>query len=134
MRESYGFNIDHEEHGIFPLSTAQDGAVDATKHKIKMFADDLRRMLKGDATKHRWQLVDAAGKPTDLKSAIAALDAKPKHRLVNTQLSKNKATQKQQQPVTPFARQIQSQQAKSELIDRLYGGKGSLAAKFWPST
>ena len=32
MRESYSFNIDRQESGI-PLSTAQDGAVDATKHK-----------------------------------------------------------------------------------------------------
>ena len=132
MRESYSFNIPKEEHGIFPLSTAQDGAVDATKRKIQMFADDLRRMLKGDATKHKWQLVDAAGKPTDLKSAIAALDAKPKHRLVNTQLPKNKAAQKRNSPVTPLARQQQSQQDKSALIDRLFGGGGSLESKLWP--
>lgn len=132
MRESYSFNIPKEEHGAFPLA-AQDGAVDATKHKIKMFADDLRRMLKGEAAKHRWQLVDKAGQPTDLSSAIAALDAKPKHKLVNTQLSKNKAAQKQQQPVTPLARQQQSQSDKAALVDRLYGGKGSLASKFWPN-
>lgn len=131
MRESYSFNIDRTEHGAFPLA-AQDHAVDATKQRIKMFADDLSRMLKGESAKHRWQLVDAAGKPTDLKSAIAALDAKPRHRLVNTQLSKNKATQKQQQPVTPLARQQQSQNDKAALVERLYGGKGSLEAKLWP--
>lgn len=131
MRESYSFNIPKEEHGAFPLA-AQDGAVDATKHKIKMFADDLSRMLNGEQSKHRWQLVDAAGQPTDLKSAIAALDAKPKHRLANTQLPKNKAAQKRNSPVTPLARQQQSQQDKSSLIDRLYGGKGSLESKLWP--
>ena len=132
MRESYSFNIPKEEHGIFPLSTAQDGAVDATKHKIKMFAEDLSRMLKGDATKHKWQLVDAAGKPTDLSSAIAALDAKPKHRLPSTQLPKNKAAQKRESPVTPLERQQQSQSDKAALVERLYGGGGSLEKKFWP--
>lgn len=131
MRESFAFNIDRQESGI-PLSTAQDGAVDATKRKIQLFADDLRRFIKGEKGKHKWQLVDAAGKPTDMKAAIAALDAKPKHRLANTQLPKNKAAQKQQQPVTPLARQQQSQQDKAGLIDRLYGGKGGLEAKFWP--
>lgn len=131
MRETYPFNIPKEEHGAFPLA-AQDGAVCATKRRIQMFADDLRRMLKGDATKHRWQLVDAAGRPTDLKAAIAALDAKPKHRVANTLLPKNKAEQQRNSPVTPFARQQQSQQTKAELVDRLYGGKGSLEAKFWP--
>lgn len=125
MIESFAFNIERPEGGI-PLSTAQDGAIDATKQRIKMFAEDLSRMLNGEQSKHRWQFLDAAGKP------ISALDAKPKHRLVNTQLPKNKAKQKQQQPVTPLARQLQSQQDKSSLIDRLYGGKGSLEAKFWP--
>lgn len=132
MRESYGFNIDHEENGIVPLSTAQDRAVSSEKRMTQLLADDLRRFIRGEKGKHKWQLVDAAGKPTDMKAAIAALDAKPKHRLVNTQLSKNKATQKQQQPVTPLARQQQSQTDKSALIDRLYGGKGSLESKLWP--
>ncbi|MDY0191780.1 MAG: hypothetical protein RBR22_13740 [Desulfuromonas sp.] len=131
MRESFAFNIDRQESGI-PLSTAQDGAVSSEKRKTQLFADDLRRFIKGEKGKHKWQLVDAAGKPTDMKTAIAALDAKPKHRLVNTQLSKNKAAQKQQQPVTPLARQQQSQSDKSALVERLYGGKGSLEAKFWP--
>ena len=133
MRESYGFNIDHEEHGIFPLSTAQDGAVDATKRKIQMFADDLRRMLKGDATKHRWQRVDAAGKPTDLKSAIAAMDQVSGRRASAT-LSQSKRKQKHSSHVPPLARKQQSQQDKALLIERLYGGQGSLEAKFWPST
>lgn len=125
MRESYGFNIPKEEHGAFPLA-AQDGAVDATKHKIKMFADDLRRMLKGEKPKHRWQFVDSKGLP------LAALDAKPKQRLASTRLPENKAAQKRNNPVTPLARQQQSQQSKANLIDRLYGGKGSLEAKLWP--
>ena len=131
MRESYSFNIPKEEHGAFPLA-AQDGAVDATKRKIQMFAEDLSRMLKGDATKHKWQLVDAAGKPTDLSSAIAALDAKPKHRVASTLLPKNKAAQKRKTTVTPLERQQQSQQDKAALVERLYGGQGSLASKFWP--
>lgn len=132
MRESYSFNIPKEENGIVPLSTAQDRAVSSEKRMTQLLADDLRRFIRGEKGKHKWQLVDKAGKPTDMKAAIAALDAKPKHRLVNTQLSKNKAKQKQQQPVTPLARQQQSQQSKAALVERLYGGKGSLEAKFWP--
>lgn len=132
MRETYPFNIDRQEGGI-PLSAAQDGAIDAKKHRIQMFADDLSRMLNGtEKPKHRWQLVDKAGKPTDLKSAIAALDAKPKHRAANTLLPKNKAAQKRETTVTPLARQQQSQSDKTALVQRLYGGKGSLEAKFWP--
>ena len=131
MRESYGFNIPKEESGI-PLSTAQDGAISSEKRKIQLFADDLRRFIKGEKGKHKWQLVDAAGKPTDMKAAIAALDAKPKQRLASTQLPKNKAAQKRNNPVTTLARQQQSQQDKSSLIDRLYGGKGSLESKLWP--
>lgn len=131
MRESYGFNIPKEESGI-PLSTAQDGAISSEKRKIQLFADDLRRFIKGEKGKHKWQLVDAAGKPTDMKNAIAALDAKPKHRLASTRLPENKAKQKRENTVPTLARQQQSQQSKSALIDRLYGGKGSLEAKFWP--
>ena len=132
MRESYGFNIDHEEHGIVPLSTAQDRAVSSEKRMTQLLADDLRRFIRGEKGKHKWQLVDAAGKPTDMKAAIAALDAKPKHRVANTLLPKNKATQKQQQPVTPLERQQQSQSDKAALVQRLYGAKGSLEKKFWP--
>lgn len=132
MRESYGFNIDRTEHGAFPLA-AQDGAVCATKQRIKLFAQDLSRMLNnGEQSKHRWQLVDNAGKPTDLKTAIAALDAKPKHRVASTLLPKNKAAQKRETTVTPLARQQQSQSDKTALIDRLYGGAGTLEKKFWP--
>lgn len=134
MRESFAFNIDRQGGGI-PLSTAQDGAISSEKRKIQLFADDLRRFIRGEKGKHKWQLVDAAGKPTDMKAAIAALDAKPtKHRLASTQLPKNKAAQKRNNPVTPLARQQQSQQSKALLIERLYGGQGSLEAKFWPST
>lgn len=133
MRETYPFNIDRKETGGIPLSTAQDGAIDAKKHRIQMFADDLSRMLNGtEKPKHRWQLVDKAGKPTDLSSAIAALDAKPKQRLANTLLPKSRAEQKSQSTVTPLARQQQSQSDKAALVDRLYGGRGSLEAKFWP--
>ncbi|NLD01310.1 MAG: hypothetical protein GX673_11115 [Gammaproteobacteria bacterium] len=136
MRESYSFNIPKEENGIVPLSTAQDQAISSEKRMTQLLADDLRRFIRGEKGKHKWQLVDAAGKPTDLKAACAALamDAKPKQRLASTQLPKNKAAQKRNNPVTPLARQQQSQQAKSALVDRLYGGKGSLEAKFWPST
>ena len=138
MRETYPFNIDR---GGIPLSTAQDGAVDATKRRIQLFADDLSRMLNGEKPKHRfirgekgkykWQLVDAAGNPTDMKAAIAALDAKPKQRLTNKS-TPNKTHNSSQ--VTPLARQVQSQSQndKAGLIDRLYGGAGSLEKKFWP--
>lgn len=131
MRESFAFNIDRQGGGI-PLSTAQDGAVSSEKRMTQLLADDLRRFIRGEKGKHKWQLVDKAGKPTDMKAAIAALDAKPKQRLASTQLPKNKAAQKRNNPVTPLARQQQSQQSKSELIDRLYSGKGGLEAKFWP--
>lgn len=132
MRESYSFNIPKEENGIVPLSSAQDQAISSEKRMTQLLADDLRRFIRGEKGKHKWQLVDKAGKPTDMKAAIAALDAKPKHRAPSSLLPKNKATQRQQQPVTPLARQQQSQSDKSSLIDRLYGGKGSLEAKFWP--
>lgn len=125
MRETYPFNIAKEEHGIFPLSTAQDGAVCATKRRVQMFAEDLSRMLNGKQSKHRWQFVDEL-------QPIAALDAKPKHRLPSTLLPKNKAEQQRNSPVTPFARQLQSQQTKAALVERLYGGGGSLEKKFWP--
>ncbi len=75
-----------------------------------------------------WQLVDSEGKPTDMKAAIAALDAKPKQRLTNKS-TPNKAHNTSQ--VTPLARQVQSQSDKAALIDRLYGGKGSLESKLW---
>lgn len=131
MRESYGFNIPKEENGAFPLA-AQDGAVDATKHKIKMFADDLRRMLKGDATKHRWQLVDAAGKPTDFSSAIAAMD-QVSGRRASAALSQNKRTQKRNATApTLQEREQQRRDNKSTLVDRLYSGKGGLESKLWP--
>ena len=123
MRESFAFNIDRQESGI-PLSASQDGAVDATKSKIKMFADDLSRMLRGEATKHRWQLVDKAGQP------IAAMD-QVSGRRASAALSQNKLKQKHSH-VPPLARQQQSQNDKAALIDRLYGGRGSLEAKFWP--
>lgn len=125
MRESYPFNIAKQENGGIPLSTAQDGAIDATKQRIKLFAQDLSRMLNGKKPIHRWEFVDEL-------QPNAALDAKPKHRLVNTQLPKNKAAQKRESTVTPLARQQQSQQDKAALIDRLYSGKGSLEAKLWP--
>lgn len=131
MRESYSFNIDRQESGI-PLSTAQDGAVDATKHKIQMFADDLSRMLNGEKSKHRWQLVDAAGQPTDLSSAIAALD-QVSGRRATAALSQNKRTQKRNATApTLQEREQQRRDNKSTLVERLYGGKGSLEAKFWP--
>lgn len=128
MRESYSFNVPKEECGI-PLSTAQDHAVDATKQRIKLFADDLRRFIRGEKGKHKWQLVDKAGNPTDMKAAIAALDAKPKQRLTNKS-TPNKAHNTS--TVTPLARQVQSQSDKAALIERLYGGAGSLEKKFWP--
>ena len=128
MRESYSFNVPKEEGGI-PLSTAQDGAVDATKRRIQLFADDLRRFIRGEKGKYKWQLVDAAGKPTDMKAAIAALDAKPKQRLTNKS-TPNKAHNSS--PLPPLARQVQSQSDKAALIERLYGGAGSLEKKFWP--
>ncbi len=130
MRESFAFNIPKEEHGAFPLA-AQDHAVDATKQRIKLFADDLSRVLNGEKSKHRWQIVDKAGQPTDLKSAIAALDQVSGRRASAT-LSQNKRKQKHSNHVPPLERQQQSQQAKAALIDRLYGGKGGLEAKFWP--
>lgn len=126
MRETYPFNIDR---GGIPLSTAQDGAVSSEKRKTQMLADDLRRFIRGEKGKYNWQLVDAAGKPTDLSSAIAALDAKPKQRLTNKS-TPNKAHNSSQ--VTPLARQVQSQSDKAALIERLYGGAGSLEKKFWP--
>ena len=126
MRETYPFNIDR---GGIPLSTAQDGAVDATKRRIQLFADDLRRFIRGEKGKYKWQLVDAAGNPTDMKAAIAALDAKPKQRLTNKS-TPNKAHSTS--TVTPLARQVQSQSDKAALIERLYGGAGSLEKKFWP--
>lgn len=129
MRETYPFNIDRQEGGGIPLSATQDGAVDAKKQRIKMFADDLSRMLNNEQSKHRWQLVDKAGKPTDLKSAIAAMDIKPKQRLAK-QMTPNKAHNTK--PVTPIERQKQSKQDRAALIDRLYGGAGTLEKKFWP--
>lgn len=131
MRESYPFNIDRPDGGI-PLSTAQDGAISSEKRKTQMLTDDLRRFIRGEKGKYKWQLVDAAGKPTDMKSAIAALDAKPKHRLPSTRLPENKAAQKRESTVPPLARQQQSQRDKAALIDRLYGGAGSLESKLWP--
>ena len=128
MRESYSFNVPKEEGGIVPLSTAQDREVSSKKRKTQMLTDDLSRMLNGEKPKHRWQLVDKAGKPTDMKAAIAALDAKPKQRLTNKS-TPNKAHNTSQ--VTPLARQVQSQSDKAALIDRLYGGKGSLESKLW---
>lgn len=133
MRESYSFNIP-KEHGIVPLSSAQDGAIDASKHRIKMFAEDMSRVLRGEKGKHKWQLVDAAGKPTDLKTAIAALDEKPKHRLPSTRLPENKAAQKRASTVSPLERQQQSQTDKAALIQRLYGGGGTLEKKLWPNS
>ena len=135
MRETYPFNIDRQEGGIVPLSTAQDGAISSEKRMTQLLADDLRRFIRGEKGMHKWQLVDKAGKPTDLKAACAALamDAKPKQRAANTLLPKNKAAQKRENTVPPLARQQQSQQAKAALVDRLYGGKGSLEAKFWPN-
>ena len=128
MRETYPFNIDRQETGGVPLS-AQDGAVDATKQRIQLFTDDLRRFIRGEPGKHKWQLVDKTGKPTDIKAAIAALDAKPKQRL-NSRTTPNKAHNTSQ--VTPLARQQQSHSDKAGLVERLYGGKGSLEKKFWP--
>lgn len=119
MRETYPFNIDR---GGIPLSTAQDGAVSSEKRKTQMLADDLRRFIRGEKGKYNWQLVDAAGQPI-------ALDAKPKQRL-NSKSTPNKAHNSSQ--VTPLARQVQSQSDKAALIDRLYGGKGSLESKLWP--
>lgn len=134
MRESYGFNIPKEENGIVPLSTSQDQAISSEKRMTQLLADDLRRFIRGEKGMHKWQLVDKAGKPTDLKAACAALamDAKPKHRAPSTLLPENKATQKRRTTVPPLARQQQSQSDKAALVSRLYGGKGSLEAKFWP--
>lgn len=125
MIETYPFNIAKQDGGGIPLSAAQDGAIDAKKHRIQMFAEDLSRMLNGKQSKRRWQFVDEL-------QPVASLDAKPKHRAANTLLPKNKAAQKRETTVTPFARQQQSQQTKAALVQRLYGGKGSLEAKFWP--
>ena len=130
MKESYPFNIAKQENGAFPLA-AQDHAIDATKRKIQLFAQDLSRMLKGESAKHRWQLVDAAGKPTDLKSAIAAMDQVSGRRASAT-LSQSKRKQKHSSHVPPLARQQQSQNDKASLIDRLYGNAGSLESKLWP--
>ena len=134
MRESYGFNIDHEENGIVPLSTAQDRAVSSEKRMTQLLADDLRRFIRGEKGKHKWQLVDKAGKPTDMKAAIAAMamDAKPKHRAPSSLLPKNKAAQKRENTVPPLARQQQSKSDKAALVERLYGGKSSLVSKCWP--
>lgn len=132
MRESYGFNIPKEEGGIVPLSTAQDRAVSSEKRLTQLLADDLRRFIRGEKGKHKWQLVDKAGKPTDMKAAIAALDAKPKHRAPSTLLPENKATQKRKTTVPTLARQQQSQSDKAALVQRLYGNKGSLESKLWP--
>lgn len=131
MIESYPFNIAKQENGGIPLSTAQDGAISSEKRMTQLLTDDLRRFIRGEKGMHKWQLVDKAGKPTDLKAACAALamDAKPKQRL-NSKSKPNKAHNTS--PVPPLARQQQSQQAKSDLIDRLYSGKGSLEKKFWP--
>ena len=126
MRETYPFNIAKQDGGIVPLSTATDHALDVKKHRANLFAQDLHRVLNGQKPKFRWQFMDSEGKP------VTALDAKPKQRAPSTLLPQNKAAQKKQQPVTTLARQQQSQQSKANLIDRLYGGKGSLEAKFWP--
>ena len=126
MKESYPFNIAKQDGGIVPLSTAQDGAMSTDDHRRILFAQDLHRVLNGGKAKFNWQFMDN-GEPI-----TTALDAKPKHRAPSSLLPKNKAAQKQQQPVTPFARQQQSQSDKAALVQRLYGGKGSLEAKFWP--
>ena len=125
MKESYPFNIAKEEHGAFPLA-AQDGAVDAKKMRIKLFAQDLSRVLNGEKPKHRWQFMDSEGQP------VTAQDAKPKQRAPSTLLPQNKAAQKRKTTVPPLARQQQSKSDKAALVQRLYGGKGSLEAKFWP--
>lgn len=125
MRETYPFNIAKQDGGI-PLSTAQDHAISADKHRANLFAQDLHRVLNGQKAKFNWQFMDN-GEPI-----TTALDAKPKQRAPSSLLPKNKAAQKQQQPVTPLARQQQSQSDKAGLVERLYGGKGSLEAKFWP--
>lgn len=127
MRETYPFNIDR---GGIPLSTAQDGAVDATKRRIQLLADDLSRVLNGEKSKHRWQLVDSEGKPTDLSSAIAAMDQVSGKRASAT-FSQNKRKQRANH-VPHTARQQQSHSDKAGLVERLYGGKGSLEKKFWP--
>lgn len=125
MRETYPFGVATQENGGIPLSNAQDGAMAESKHRIKLFAQDLSRVLKGEKPKFRWQFLDN-GEP------ITAQDARPKPRLVNTLLPKSRAEQKRKSTVPPLERQIQSQQAKAELVDRLWSGKGSLASKFWP--
>lgn len=125
MRETYPFNIAKQDGGI-PLSTAQDHAMSVDKHRAKMFAQDLHRVLNGQKPKFRWQFMDSEGKP------VTAQDAKPKHRAPSSLLPKNKAAQKRNNPVTPLERQQQSQSDKAGLIDRLYGGKGSLESKLWP--
>ena len=131
MRESYSFNIPKEENGAFPLA-AQDHAIDATKRRVQMFAEDMSRVLNGEKGKHKWQLVDAAGKPTDMKSAIAALD-QVSGRRASAALSQNKRTQKRNATApTLQEREQQRRDNKSTLVDRLYGGGGSLASKFWP--
>ena len=126
MRESYAFNIAKQDGGIVPLSTAQDGAMSTDDHRRILFAQDLHRVLNGGKAKFNWQFMDN-GEPI-----TTAQDAKPKQRRNSTLLPQNKAAQKKQQPVTPLARQQQSQRDKAALVERLYGGKGSLASKFWP--
>ena len=126
MKESYPFALAKQDGGIVPLSTAQDHAMSTDDHRRILFAQDLHRVLNGQKPKFRWQFMDN-GEPI-----TTALDAKPKQRRNSTLLPQNKAAQKRNNPVTPLARQLQSQQSKAGLIDRLYGGKGSLEAKFWP--
>ena len=125
MKESYPFNIAKQDGGI-PLSTAQDGAMSADKHRAKLFAQDLHRVLNGQKAKFNWQFMDN-GEPI-----TSALDAKPKQRAPSSLLPKNKAAQKRENTVPPLARQQQSKSDKAALVQRLYGGKGSLEAKFWP--
>ena len=125
MKESYAFNIAKQDGGI-PLSTAQDGAMSTDDHRRILFAQDLHRVLNGQKPKFRWQFMDN-GEPI-----TTAQDAKPKQRAPSSLLPKNKAAQKRENTVPPLARQIQSQQAKAAQIERLYGGGGSLASKFWP--
>ena len=126
MRETYPFNIAKQENGGIPLSTAQDRAISTDEHRANLFAQDLRRVLNGGKAKHKWQFMDSAGQP------VTAQDAKPKHRMPSTRLPENRAAQKRESTVPTLARQQQSQRDKAALVERLYGGKGSLASKFWP--
>ncbi|NLY14665.1 MAG: hypothetical protein GXZ10_13745 [Gammaproteobacteria bacterium] len=125
MRETYPFSVATQENGIVPLSTAQDRAVSSEKRKIQMFADDLSRVLNGEKSKHRWQFVDKAGQP------IAAMDVQASGRRATAAFNQNKRKQRANH-VPPLERQKQSQTDKAELVDRLYGGKGSLEKLFWP--